>query len=125
MAYHRTADAEAIHRYWAGQQHSTRRMACVVLRHAGLSDAASSIRRALRPLLPHNTADYGEDALHCTRRWDMEAELDALRARFPKLRYHMIEVSGQVDHARGAHRVHINKRFKKVVTLRARRQLSF
>ena len=122
LLYHRTAEADALHRYWAEMRGRALPRASIMLKHPGLRQITSDIRRALHPLLPHSVEHDG-DMIYCTRRLDMEDELDTLRLHFPRLRYHMIEINC-TSHRGGAYRVHINKRLKKIVTLRARRSIT-
>ena len=122
LLYHRTAEADALQRHWAATRGRAPPAAAITLKHPGLRESTSDIRRALHPLLPHHVDHGYGDVIHCTRRWDMEDELDALRLRFPALRYTMIEIN-RTSPCGGAYRVHINKRLKKIVTLRARRSL--
>ena len=131
ICFHRTAAAEAIQSYWLASASHRGRKAAVALFHDQLGTTTSRIRRAVQPLLPHDVDDYGDDTLYFTRRWNVEAELDACRIQFPTLRYQIQDVESPrawrarvTGGGRGVYRVHINKRFKKVVTKRARRSLS-
>ena len=123
MCFHRTAAAEAIQTYWLALASRRERKAAVTLFQNQLSTTTSSIRRAVQPLLPHDVDDFGDGTLYFTRRWNVEAELDAFRIHFPTLRYKIQEVESPREGTAGVYRVHINKRLKKIVTKLARRRM--
>lgn len=121
VCFHRMAAAEAIRNYWSAEHRG--KTAAVTIFHDQLGMAASSIRQAVQPLLPRVVDDYGS-TLYFIRPWHtIEAELDGLRVHFPKLRYVIRAVESTCDGKAGVYRVHINRRFKKIVTKHARRTM--